>query len=147
MTHSFTRQRRLKSESTIQLMSHHCNRQHFSFLVVHRAVVLWQSFGFLQSRQDGTRLPRWHRGKQSPVNSREADSVKQSPCQCKRCGFNPWVGKTPWRRKWQPTPVFLPGESHSQKSLESYSPWGHRPEHGCTRRVTQPSPKLVSVGI
>ena len=37
--------------------------------------------------------------------------------QCRRCGFNPWVGKIPWRRAWQPTPVFLPGESHGQRSL------------------------------
>ena len=36
---------------------------------------------------------------------------------CKRCGFNPWVGKIPWRRAWQPTPVFLPGESHGLRSL------------------------------
>ena len=41
-------------------------------------------------------------------------------------GFNPWVGKIPWRRKWQPTPVFLPGKSHGQKSLVGYSPWGCR---------------------
>ena len=40
------------------------------------------------------------------------------------CGFDPWVGKIPWRRKWQPTPVFLPEESHGQKSLVVYSPWG-----------------------
>ena len=39
-------------------------------------------------------------------------------------GFNPWVGNIPWRRKWQPTPVFLPGESHGQRSLAGYSPWG-----------------------
>ena len=39
--------------------------------------------------------------------------------------FDPWVGKFPWRRKWQPTPVFLPGESHGQRSLEGYSAWGH----------------------
>ena len=39
--------------------------------------------------------------------------------------FDPWVGKVPWRRAWQPTPVFLPGESHGQKSLASYSLWGH----------------------
>ena len=38
--------------------------------------------------------------------------------------FGPWVGKLPWRRKWQPTPVFLPGESHGQRSLAGYSPWG-----------------------
>ena len=43
----------------------------------------------------------------------------------KRQEFNPWVGKIPWRRKWQPTPVFLPGESHGQRSLAGYSPWGH----------------------
>ena len=40
--------------------------------------------------------------------------------------FNPWVGKIPWRRKWQPTPVFLPGEFHGQRSLVGYSPWGHK---------------------
>ena len=41
-----------------------------------------------------------------------------------RCGFNPWVGKIPWRGKWQPTPVFLLGKSHGQRSLVGYSPWG-----------------------
>ena len=43
-----------------------------------------------------------------------------------RPGFDPWVGKIPWRRKWQPTPVLLPGESHGQRSLVSYSPWGRK---------------------
>ena len=38
--------------------------------------------------------------------------------------FNPWVGKIPWRRKWQLIPVFLPGQSHGQKSLAGYGPWG-----------------------
>jgi len=38
--------------------------------------------------------------------------------------FDPWVGKIPWRRKWQPTPVFLPWKSHRQRSLVGYSPWG-----------------------
>ena len=46
--------------------------------------------------------------------------------QCGRLGFNPWVRKISWRRAWQPTPVFLPGESHGQRSLVGYSPWGHR---------------------
>ena len=41
-------------------------------------------------------------------------------------GFDPWVGKIPWRRSQQPTPVFLPGESHGQRSLAVYSPWGHK---------------------
>ena len=43
--------------------------------------------------------------------------------QCKRPGFDPWVGKIPWRREWQPTPVSLPGEFHRQRSLMGYSPW------------------------
>ena len=45
--------------------------------------------------------------------------------QYRRPRFNPWVGKIPWRRKRQPTPVFLPGEFHRQRSLVGYSPWGH----------------------
>ena len=40
--------------------------------------------------------------------------------------FDPCVGKIPWRKAWQPTPVFLPGESHGQRSLAGYSPWGHK---------------------
>ena len=51
-------------------------------------------------------------------------SSKQLACQCRRHEFNPWVGKTMWRRTLQPTPVFWPGESHVQRSLEGYSPWG-----------------------
>ena len=44
--------------------------------------------------------------------------------QCRRPGFDPWLGKIPWRREWQPIPVFLPGMFHGQKSLAGYSPWG-----------------------
>jgi len=40
--------------------------------------------------------------------------------------FDPWFGKIPWRREWLLTPVFLPGESHGQKSPVGYSPWGHK---------------------
>ena len=60
-------------------------------------------------------LPRWRSG-------------KESACQCRRCrrhGLDPWVRKIPWRRKWQPTPGFLPGKFHGQRSLAGYSPWGH----------------------
>ena len=46
--------------------------------------------------------------------------------QCRRPGFNPWCRKTPWRREWLPTPVFLHGEFHGQRSLTGYSPWGRR---------------------
>ena len=59
---------------------------------------------------------RWRRG-------------KESTCQCRRCqrhGLDPWDGKIPWRSAWQPTPVFLPGEPHEQRSLAGYNPWGHK---------------------
>ena len=58
-------------------------------------------------------LPRWLSG-------------KESTCQCRRCGFDPWDGRVPWRRKWQSTPVFLPGKSHGQRSLADYSSWGRK---------------------
>ena len=56
-------------------------------------------------------IPRWHSG-------------KEYTCQCRRHGFNPWVGKIPWSRKWQPTTIFLPGKFHGQQNLVGYSPWG-----------------------
>ena len=65
--------------------------------------------------------------------------------ECRRHRFNLWFGKIPWRRKWQPIPVFLPGKSHGQKSLVGYSPWDHRVGHdratecvcACTHTHTQ----------
>ena len=56
-------------------------------------------------------------------------SGKESTSQCRshqRCGFDPWVGKMPWRRKQQATPVFLPGKACGQRSLVVYSPWGFK---------------------
>ena len=51
--------------------------------------------------------------------------AQKSIClQCRRPGFDPWVEKIPWRRKWQPTPVFLPGKFHRLRRLVGYSPWG-----------------------
>ena len=46
--------------------------------------------------------------------------------QCRRPRFDPWAGKILWRRKWQPTTLFLPGKSHGQRSLAGYSPWHHK---------------------
>ena len=46
--------------------------------------------------------------------------------QCSRPRLNPWVGKIPWWRKWQPSREFLPGKSHGQSTLAAYSPWGHK---------------------
>ena len=53
-------------------------------------------------------------------------SGKESACQSRRCGFDSWVGKIPWRRKWQATPVFLSEKSNGQRSLAGYSPWGRK---------------------
>ena len=56
-------------------------------------------------------------------------SGKEPACQrwrCKRYLVNPWVGKIPWRRAWQPTPGFLPGESQGQRSLVGYGPQCHK---------------------
>ena len=55
---------------------------------------------------------------------RDGSVVEESAGQCRRWGFEPWFGKIPWRRKWQPAPVFLPGESHGQRNLVGYSTWG-----------------------
>ena len=56
--------------------------------------------------------------------------------QCKRPGFDPWVGRIPWRREWLLTPVFLPGDSHGQRSLLGYNPRG-RKESDMTEWLTQ----------
>jgi len=53
-------------------------------------------------------------------------SGKEPACQCRRCGFNPWVRKIPWGRKWQPTRILLPDKFHGWRSLEGYSPWGYK---------------------
>ena len=59
---------------------------------------------------------------------------KESTCPWRRHGFNLWARKIPWRRKWQPIPVSLPGKSHGQRSLAGYSPWD-RKELGMTQRL------------
>ena len=64
--------------------------------------------------------------------------VVMNTCQCRRCQrfrFHPWIGKIPWRRTWQPTPVLLPGESHGQRSLAGCSPQGRK--EWDTTEVTQ----------
>ena len=60
--------------------------------------------------------PRWCSGKVPSYECRRR----------KRLGFGPWDGMIPWRRSWQPTPVFLPGESHGQSNLVGYSSWDHK---------------------
>ena len=60
---------------------------------------------------------------------------KESSCNAGRPGFDPWVRKIPWRRERLPTPAFLPGVFHGQRSLLGYSPWG-RKELDMTERLT-----------
>ena len=80
---------------------------------------------------------------------------KESTCQCVRCkrhGLDPWVRKIPWSRKWQPTPVFMPGKFHEQRSLAGYSPQSctesDRTEHAartaCTAGCTTAYP--INIG-
>ena len=56
-------------------------------------------------------------------------SGKESACRCRRCKrprFDPWVGKIPCKREWQPTPVLLPGESHGQGNLADHTSWVYK---------------------
>ena len=69
----------------------------------------------------------------SPESFPGGPSSKESDCQCRRCrrcGFDPWVGKIPWRRAWQPTPVFLPGEPHDRGAWQATA-------HGFTKSRTK----------
>ena len=70
---------------------------------------------------------------------------KEPGCQCrrhKRCGFDVWVGKIPWRRAWQRTPVFLLRKSHGQRRLVGYSPWG-RKELDATERLMHADTQVI----
>ena len=67
----------------------------------------------MQSRFEALGLPWWLSG-------------KESACDAGNLGSIPGLGRFPWREKWQPTPVFLPGEFHGQRSLVGYSPWGYK---------------------
>ena len=75
----------------------------------------------LENPRDGLALSRtwlkWLTYQQKQIRLPWWLSGKESACQCRRCRFDPWVGKISWRRKWQPTPVFLPGKSQGQRSL------------------------------
>ena len=69
----------------------------------------------LFNRAQETRSPGGTNGKTPPLNAGR----------CNKLEFDPWVRKIPWRRKWEPTPVLLPGESHGQRNLVGCSPQGH----------------------
>ena len=109
--------------------------------------VLWRFWGVLESpattqERDFYKLIRsiaWGKGQRLAGRDLEealdgrcfpvgSEGKEEPACQCRRCGFHPWVGKIPWRRAWQPIPVFLPGESRGQNlcSLGGYSSWGRK---------------------
>ena len=70
--------------------------------------------------------------------------AKESTCQCRRHGFYLWVGRIPWRRKWQPPPVFLPGKSHRERSLVGCGPWGRKESDTTEHAHTSFSLKITS---
>ena len=98
---------------------------HFFLLKIIIALLRYTSHSIL--------LPRWHSGKES-ANAGKAREHR----------FSPWVWKIPWRRKQHSTPVFLPGESHGQRSLVGYSPWGHK-EQDMTEWLNWPELKMRNV--
>ena len=75
--------------------------------------------------------------------------VKNSPANAgdirDACRLHPWVGKFPWRKAWQLTPVFLPEESHGQRSLVGYSPWSHKESDTTEQLSTHLNPNLLFI--
>ena len=65
-------------------------------------------------------------GRKESEMTEQLNRTELSMWRHKRCWFDPWVGKIPWKRAWQPTPVFLFGQFHEQRSLEAYGPLAHR---------------------
>ena len=99
--------------------------------IVRGCSALWSSFKSPSSKRIHTAdsgLPRWLSGKESSYQGGDKGSV-------------PGLGKIPCRRKWQPTPEFLPGKSYGQRSLAGYSPWGHKEsrDNWATKQRLQPS--------
>ena len=99
--HCFRGERRIRGQSFIPIVA-----------VVHKKVILF-------CLQNTNRIPNVNLGLPQCLS-------KESTCQSGRCRFDTWVRKIAWRRKWQPTPVFLPGKSHGQQSLMGYIPWGNK---------------------
>ena len=97
----------------------------------------WPSFHWIFTWWNGTLWDSFYIRALSPLGLPWWLTGKESACKCSRHKFNPWVGKIPWRRKWQHIPVFLPGKSHGQRRLVGYSPWGHRVRHNLATKQQQ----------
>ena len=119
----FSAQVRRKRKTKQLVNTHICVARHFAryFEVYHRII-----------RHDiGPKNPilfkKWQHMQSINFCTTGGTSSKEPACQCRRLRrskFDPWVRKIPWRRAWQPNPVFLPGESNWQRSLVGYSPRG-----------------------
>ena len=112
--------------------------------------VLFSSFFMKQN--NGPLCPQ-HQKPNSDSGYLELSQGIRYQCRFKRRGINPWVRKIPWKREWQPTPVFLPGKSHGQLSLAGYSLWSHivrttehADTHGIHGFVAGPSKLHCSAG-
>ena len=85
----------------------------FSFSSSQYSIISLRYYNNCRNSIQSIRLSQWLSGEESAY-------------QCRICAFDPWSWKIPWRRKWQPTPVFLSANPHGQCSLVDYSPWGCR---------------------
>ena len=82
---------------------------------------------YLEQEGRQLKLECWHLiDSQNKLGFPGGSDGKSVCLQCGRPRFDPWVRKMPWRRKWQPTPVLLPGKFHGWRSLVGYNPWGHK---------------------
>ena len=114
---------------------------------LHRMFLLWVFIWHTPSAPSGlskmqSSLHLWHSVSPLPRGFPGGTVVNNPPVNAgdTRCGLDPWVRKISWRRKWQATPVFLPGKFHGQKSQEGYNPWSCKEldmtECACTRAHT-----------
>ena len=112
-----------------------------SVVVMWKRVLVWRTgmLRYLGMKHQCLQLTfRWSgKNEKGMYKYRASQSLngKESTCQCRRHRFDPWVGKTPWRRRWQPILVFLPGEFYGQRSLVGYSLWGCK-ESGMTKQLS-----------
>ena len=87
--------------------------------------------------QESSPAPQFESLSSLTLSSLVAQMVKHLPA-VRETGFSSWVGKFPWRRKWQSTPALLPGKSHGRRSLIGYSPWGHKGSQSVTHDWVTP---------
>ena len=126
--HGVAKSRTWLSDFTFTFHSHALEKE----MATHSSILAWR----IPGTQEPSGLPSMgsHRVRHdwsdlAAVAAASCANDKESAFQCKRdkrCSFDPWVGRIPWKRKWQPTLLFLPGKFHGNRSLVGYSPWGQK---------------------